>query len=234
MPKSDGNCSAEESFDAMRRNIEDCLRAYCRGTDVTTNGKVVLNDVKDIMASYGLPSKVRHSVYGKRQKYTVLDTAYLICSVKESECPFKLVLKAPPEENLSSEGESNRKSIRCYTFRIEMWHNHEHSEFALRETLTASIWNEALLMRGKSLIPSTKVIRYLQDKYGLCISREVIIRKMRNEMRKLFPPQKDCGALVSSLVNMRDESPGMFLKVRETHDSALNAICWGKREWLYD
>ena len=53
----------QKETSGFRRDLEDTLRSYLRGTNMRSLGKVVLNDTKDIIKSFGFPVTVRDSHY---------------------------------------------------------------------------------------------------------------------------------------------------------------------------
>ena len=53
-------------------------------------------------------------------------------------------------------------------------------------------------------------------------------------MKKKYPPELDCSAMIAALLEIQRRSNQKFLKVRTSHTSNLNSVCWGKSEWLED
>ena len=85
-------------------------------------------------------------------------------------------------------------------------------------------------MQESSLIPTSLIVRYIEDKYGLLVLRETVSRKLRYRTKKNYPKDDDCKNLVYFLVENRRKDPQMYLRVQLAEDNSLKAVCWGYGE----
>ena len=113
----------------------------------------------------------------------------------------------------------------------ERWHTHKADEGTLRSSLPSHVWREAVNLKDRSLIRTGDIVRYLEDHYNLRVDRNVLSRKLRWEMGKRHPVERDCQNLVTNLMSYTQLNPGMFCEARVNRDNALHSVCWGFPQW---
>ena len=235
----------EDTGTKVLNNIRDLTGAYLASCAPQNDGKEIVQDLKHIMESFGYPVRVRNSKYKENpdpsMKHQVLLRVYFQCN-KGDSCPFRLTVRrnlnwvsndVVEEANYKEDIERLNRQ-KSFIMEYKNWHNHSTEYWQMQSTLPKYIWDEAMFMKKSSLIPTGLIVRYLEDRYGFLLKRDSFARKLRYQLRKKYPLDEDCRTLIGTLVNMQSKDPGMYVRVDIAGHTALNAVCWGEKQWLTD
>ena len=89
-------------------------------------------------------------------------------------------------------------------------------------------------MKDSAMIPTTVIVRYLEERYNILIKRDKVSRKLKYEMDKKYPANRDCQNMLHALVRMQEKNPRMLLRTQTAKGQALYSVCWGQVQWFYD
>ena len=221
----------ENDFECTREGV----RSYRNTVSPERMAKDITRDLKHVLASFGFEVRIRSSSHSGTQNETLKRIDFR-CVERHPGCPFRLTVKRNGgRQNNNDENDEKFQAFRSslYVFQFYSWHNHGAEYNNLQKTVPSHIWNEAVRMKDISVFPTELIIRHLEDQYGMVLRRDVFSRKLRYEMRKRYPRDNDCSAMLAALVQMQQNDPRTFLRV-QTVGSSLRAVCWGHREWLED
>ena len=239
----EGNTDSQSPFPSIdgdvdctgiQQYIHDIIEKYMK-TAHLQDGREVVTDLKHVMSSFGYPSRIRNSKYAEKGRGSLVKADFR-CIHKESSCPFRITIcsKKSDLESTHGDGDNARAASIHYIIQFLGWHDHPHQYSRLHTSLPEYIWKEVFFMRHSSMIPTSMIVRYIEDKYGLLLHREKISRKLRYTMQKKYPKDDDCKQLVYFLSESRTREPHMYMRVQLREDKSLKAVCWGYREWLED
>ena len=241
----------ENDNDLVPLSVEytDTLRKYVQGCTVTCDGRDLKGELKYLSECFGFPMVVRTSQYFHKRSDSEhahhtpqVRRLTFKCPVGENnrlkkDCKYWFTVVSAATSFLEDRGEirpSDEEATLLRPFVInfrECWHSHKPDESTLRRSLPAYVWREAITLKDKSLIRTVDIVRYLEDHYNLRLDRKVFSRKLRWEMGKRHPAERDCQNLVSNLMRYTQLNPGMFCEARVNRDNALHSVCWGFPQW---
>ena len=182
--------------------VRETIAQYLKTVTSKTAGKDVMYILKHIMSSYGFPVVVRNSKYAKEATLRHTFKKFDFRCIKRDKCAFRMVFRGCTSGNDGSHSDPHR----TYELGISGWHDRSPKFTRLHTSLPQHLWDEVTFMKNSALIPTRKMIRYLEEKYSILLHTKNDSRRLRYHMKKLYPQEDDCHRLVSYLVKSRPDT----------------------------